>query len=381
MGAIEEFRQQAAAAPIVKPDAPAEPDDREDSIPAPERLDLRDLPEPAPELIGGVLRVGDVMIVSGPSKAGKTWLLMELAVAVATGGQWLGMQCRQGRVLYIDGEMKRLSALHRFAKVARAMGADPDAVHEGIARLGLRGHTDDLQRLVPEIASRAKGGNYSLVIIDPSYKVMRGDENAAGDVGRFCDAIDRLSETLGCSVVFAHHHSKGAKGDVAAVDRMSGSGVFARYPDAVLDLIELVPSDEDRPLPERTTAWHVSFVLRDFPSRAPLNILFDCSDGKPRHMMDSDGRLDGLQPMTASRKGGLARARQTKANNVKKERDICRILCEMEHDYPDGKIPAREAREQCGYDGNRRSFNERLDACGGWRRECVNGNQSFIMRC
>ena len=381
MDSIEEFRKQAAAAPIVEPDAPADPGDREDSIPAPERLDLRNLPEPAPELIGGVLREGDVMIISGPSKAGKTWLLMELAVSVATGGQWLGMPCMKGRVLYIDGEMKRLSALHRFAKVARAMGADPDAVHEGIARLGLRGHTDDLQRLVPEFVSRAEGGNYSLVIIDPSYKVMRGDENAAGDVGRFCDAIDRLSETLGCSVVFAHHHSKGAKGDVSALDRMSGSGVFARYPDAVLDLIELVPSRGDEPLPERTTAWCVSMVLRDFPSREPLNVLFDCSDGKPHHVVDTTGMLDGMQPMTASRKGGIARAEQAKANNVKKEREICRILCEMEHDYPEGKIPTKEARERCGYGDNRRSFNERLDACEGWRRECVNGNQSFIMRC
>ena len=58
-----------------------------------------DLPELAPELIGGVLRQGHKMLMAGPSKAGKSYALIELAVSIAEGLPWLGFQCAQGRVM------------------------------------------------------------------------------------------------------------------------------------------------------------------------------------------------------------------------------------------------------------------------------------------
>ena len=44
--------------------------------------------------------------------------------------------------------------------------------------------------------------------------------------------------------VYCHHHSKGAQGMKKAMDRASGSGVFARDPDAQLDIIELEMTEE-----------------------------------------------------------------------------------------------------------------------------------------
>ena len=391
MDSIEEFRKQAKAAPIVKPDAPeelavqepdasADPPEREERRIAREWVDLRNLPELPPELISGVLRKGHVMILSGPSKSGKTYLLVELAVAVATGKEWLGRQCAKGRVLYIDGETERASALHRFSTVASTMGADPDAVHDGIALCSLRGETDDLQKLVPEIVEMAKDDELALLIIDPAYLFMEGDENSAGDVRGFCKALIRIAEELGCSVVFAHHHSKGAKGDVAGEDRMSGSGVFARFPDAVVDLVKLVPSDGDEALPERTTAWRFSFpALREFWGREPLNVLFDCSDGRPHHVVDVDGLADGMQPMTASRKGGMARAKQVKAATKEKEHDMCLTLTVMEHYCTDGKIPTKEAMKLCGLK-DRTNFGKRVEATGRWKI-VLEGNKSYTVRC
>ena len=72
------------------------------------------LPRLADELIQGILRVGHKMLIAGPSKAGKTFLLMYLAIAIAEGIDWLKFRCKRGKVLYINLEIDAASAIHRM---------------------------------------------------------------------------------------------------------------------------------------------------------------------------------------------------------------------------------------------------------------------------
>ncbi|NEW06366.1 hypothetical protein GK047_10115 [Paenibacillus sp. SYP-B3998] len=51
--------------------------------------------------------------------------------------------------------------------------------------------------------------------------------------------FDKIATELGASVIYCHHHSKGSQGGKKSMDRASGSGVFARDPDALIDLVEL----------------------------------------------------------------------------------------------------------------------------------------------
>ena len=60
------------------------------------------LPELAPPLIEGVLRQGHKMLIAGPSKAGKSYGLIELCCAIAEGREWLGWKSTKGKVLYTD---------------------------------------------------------------------------------------------------------------------------------------------------------------------------------------------------------------------------------------------------------------------------------------
>ena len=62
-------------------------------------------PELPEELITGILRRGHKMLISGSSKAGKSFLLMELCIAIAEGKPWLGFPCKKGRVLYVNLEI------------------------------------------------------------------------------------------------------------------------------------------------------------------------------------------------------------------------------------------------------------------------------------
>lgn len=299
---------------------------------------------PAPVLIEGLLRVAHKMIMSGPAKAGKSFLAIALALAVVSGSTWLGRQCRQGRVLYLNLELDRPSCVGRFRRVmekydiAESQTADLDIIH-------LRGHVTRLDHLAAQIIERANSGNYALIVIDPLYKLLTGDENSAAEMSVFCSYLDQLCTQLGCAIVIVHHHPKGLQGVRSTIDRASGSSVLARDADAIFDISPLDADDdqlmepveasardainqaaddnglqrppEDEKLNDALTAvtaqldtdaatelahnvaairnqvpptaWRISAALREFCPIVPQNTWFTY----PVHTIDEDGVLDG----------------------------------------------------------------------------------------
>lgn len=222
-------------------------DAQNDDLPDIECLaDLYESPPPlAPPLIDGILRQGHKMLLSGPSKAGKSYILLELAMAIAEGREWLGWKCSKGKVLYVNLELDRASCLHRLRGLYQSYEWPPANIGN-IEIWNLRGKAVPMDRLAPKLIRRAVKRGYACVIIDPIYKVITGDENAADKMAHFCNQFDRVCAELGSAVVYCHHHSKGAQGQKSARDRASGSGVFARDPDAIIDLIELIISTDRR---------------------------------------------------------------------------------------------------------------------------------------
>lgn len=216
-----------------------------DDLPDPESMaDVWDnLPELAPPLIDGVLRQGHKMLIAGPSKAGKSYALIELCCAIAEGKKWLEWNCTQGKVMYVNLELDRASCLHRFKVVYTALGIAPDNL-SNIDIWNLRGRSVPMDKLAPKLIRRASKKNYIAIIIDPIYKVITGDENSADQMAHFCNQFDKVCTELGCAVIYCHHHSKGAQGGKRSMDRASGSGVFARDPDALIDLVELELNDD-----------------------------------------------------------------------------------------------------------------------------------------
>ena len=332
-----------------------------DDLPDPENMAAAwdNLPELAPTLIDGVLRQGHKMLIAGPSKAGKSFGLIELCCAIAEGRKWLSWNCAQGKVMYVNLELDRASCLHRFKDVYQSLQWNPNNI-SNIDIWNLRGKSIPMDKLAPKLIRRAAKKNYIAIIIDPIYKVITGDENSADQMANFCNQFDKVCTDIGCAVIYCHHHSKGAQGGKRSMDRASGSGVFARDPDALLDMMELELTDEllkqeenkavcaacvsfleaNYPaweedvsqddqcsekamldyckkvlsqdlylnltnkfvLPARQrvrqrTAWRIEGTLREFPKFAPVNAWFDY----PVHCVDKAGVLkdvgtDGEQP-------------------------------------------------------------------------------------
>lgn len=222
-------------------------EDLNDELPDPESLiDFwEDMPPLAPELIKGVLRQGHKMLIAGPSKAGKSFALINMSIAIAEGHHWFGWECTQGKVLYVNLELDRASCLHRFRDVYKAMGIEARNI-SNIDIWNLRGKTVPMDKLAPKLIRRAYKKGYIAVIIDPIYKVLTGDENSADQMAHFTNQFDKVATELGSSVIYCHHHSKGSQGGKKSMDRASGSGVFARDPDALIDLVELELTEEIR---------------------------------------------------------------------------------------------------------------------------------------
>lgn len=324
-----------------------------DDLPDPENMASAwdNLPQLAPPLIEGVLRQGHKLLLAGPSKAGKSYALIELCCSIAEGRPWLGFSCAQGRVLYVNLELDRASCLHRFRDVYEALGYSPQ--HLGsIDVWNLRGRSIPMDKLAPKLIRRAMKKNYIAIVIDPIYKVITGDENSADQMAKFCNQFDKVCTELGCAVIYCHHHSKGSQGSKRSMDRASGSGVFARDPDALLDLIEL-PIGEDlrkqevnnavgrtctsalraagkldevsqddlcsekaalaaveaalgpqgykdtmaaveaaKKAAEARTGWRIDGTLREFPKFPPVNLWFDF----PVHLNDESGVLADIDP-------------------------------------------------------------------------------------
>lgn len=359
-------------------------EDLNDNLPDIENLaDVFDKPiKLAPELIHGVLREGHKMLFAGPSKAGKSFGLMQLAIAIAEGTNWNGFKCEQGRVLYVNLEIDPNSAKKRIVDIYHAAGI----THNGINNLdiwNLRGKTTPMDQLTPKLIRRAKDGNYSAIIIDPIYKVLTGDENNAYDMAKFVNQFDKIATELGCALIYAHHFSKGAQGAKTSMDRSSGSGVFARDPDAILtatalpiddnlramhiaqeqcllianeiakynptyhipdkdvndlqmmdhhlmsafadldnkqELLQRVQQDREAVIEQASqhTAWRMEGTLREFPSFKPINYWFKYPLYEVDHSLD-DVEIETPEDKHAAWKKSMQEANQTRSEKAQKE--------------------------------------------------------------
>ena len=150
------------------------------------------------------------MLLAGPSKAGKSFALIELCISIAEGVPWLGrFGCSQGKILYVNMEIDRASFLARMQAVYEALELQPHNL-QNIVVWNLRGVPLRFQQFVPAVVRRAKRDGCTAIIIDPIYKLGTGDENSARAITQFCNGIDLIAEQTGCSVIYCHHHSKGA---------------------------------------------------------------------------------------------------------------------------------------------------------------------------
>lgn len=157
-------------------------------------------------MVRGVLPVEGLAALFGASGSGKSFLMLEIAAAVAGGEhEWFGRRITQAPVTYVclEGEAgigKRVKAwsLHNNAPV-------PDALRFITQPFDLL--SDDVPELAKAITTG--GGSGGLVILDTLNRAAPGaDENSSVDMGNLIAASKRLQSLTGGLVLLVHHTGK-----------------------------------------------------------------------------------------------------------------------------------------------------------------------------
>lgn len=154
--------------------------------------------------VRGVLPETGIAAIFGPSGSGKSFLVLDLAFAVAEGAEWFGHRVTAAPVAYlafegqggIGGRVRAYQARHGQAEGVRFL----------LESLSLLNGLDvaDLARDL-----RAAGCANGVVFVDTLNRAAPGaDENDAQTMGLIIDATKRLQEAIGGLVVLVHHSGK-----------------------------------------------------------------------------------------------------------------------------------------------------------------------------
>lgn len=187
-----------------------------------------------PPVIYSLLREGETMNLVAPPKTGKSWLAVDLAIAVASGQQWLGQfRTVQGDVLVIDNELHEETIAHRIPKVGLARNLGAEAYADHVCVTSLRGRLKSIPAM-GGFFEAIEPGRFKVIIIDALYRVLPSeiDENSNAEMAQVYNTIDRYADRLRCCFVLIHHSSKGNQSQKNVTDIGAGAGSQSRAADA-----------------------------------------------------------------------------------------------------------------------------------------------------
>lgn len=169
-------------------------------------------------IVAGLLELGTLAAIYGPSNVGKSTVGLDIGLAVARKAPWRGIRTSGGLVVYIGlesaaGLRRRVIAYqthHRIEPVAHFCD-----IGESVRLMD----STDLERVLAAVrsAEREAGTGCVLIVVDTLARAMAGgDENDGRDMGAFVAACDRLRHETGATVLMVHHSgkdtAKGARG-------------------------------------------------------------------------------------------------------------------------------------------------------------------------
>lgn len=176
-----------------------------------------------------------VGIIGGEPKCCKSFLALELAVAVAAGTPCLRRFAvpNPGRVLLYAAEDALHIVRRRIDGICAAAGLaiadlDVQVITAPTLRLDLDADRASLEETVAKLKPR-------LLVLDPFVRLHRIDENISGDVAPLLAFLRELQRRHRLAVVVVHHARKGA-GNMRAGQALRGSSEFHAWGDSNLYL-------------------------------------------------------------------------------------------------------------------------------------------------
>lgn len=173
-------------------------------------------------------------IMSGMPKIRKSWLALQMAIAVAKGELFLGRNTRKSDVVYLDLEGTK----GRVSSRTTLMNVDvPDSIRfTNTIKHKLNGElVEDLRILSKE------NPELKLIIIDPygraKGKIKSGGANAYDVDVEILEPLQRMAQEQKIAVVCIHHDRKGASSMGDELERTNGTMGVTGSADCIINLI------------------------------------------------------------------------------------------------------------------------------------------------
>jgi len=330
----------------------------------PDAYTLADAPQggaPLEYIAGGLVQHKMLTLISGPPKARKSFLLMDLAVAIAGGGAWLGKDATRARVLLVDLETVPHYLTNRLEWIVEDSGNAGLRARENLTVLPWRHVTIQPgatpARMMEAIRAQADKCQADVVLIDSVYLMLNGDESDPLAVADLLKELVRLSDTR--AVVFTHHYAKGsasAQAQKSAIDRASGSSWWSRFADV---LIPLTPPVQEPGDTRQTLVVEPS--IRHHPQMAPISI--EWTEG-PRFRILSAEQTETLQQRRPIREtqNDLRQAKNAQDREVQ-------VLAEVQElSEGEGSVSLSKLRTKCKSIATGGTFTRILERLEGQKR-------------
>lgn len=253
-----------------------------------------------------------VGVIGGAPKCGKSWLALELGVAVASGRPCLGRFAvpAPGPVLVYAAEDAPLQIRQRIEQLCQARGAPFHSLELGlIIEPALRiDRPEHVERLRATLAQRRP----RLLILDPYVRLQAADENNATEVAAILATLRELSRTFSLALLLVHHARK-SPGNSAG-QALRGSSDFHAWGDSNLYLrrraddlfltIEHRAAAAPPPLALTLALDPLRLDIRHADSRPPADTALEQRVLAALH--DGPRRLEQLRAAVGARKQSVA---------------------------------------------------------------------------
>jgi len=186
--------------------------------------------KPLKWIIKGIMPQDSLMMIHGPSGGGKSFVALDMAMAIATGKtEWCGHKVHAGPIAYLAGEghhgiKLRLQAWARHHKTTQADFWLSDRGTDLNTPEGFREVVEALQQC-PK--------SPSAIFIDTLHRFLAGDENSAQDAKTMIDACAELSRMFNCTIILVHHTGVSEE----AQHRARGSSAWRGALDAEMSVV------------------------------------------------------------------------------------------------------------------------------------------------
>ena len=196
-----------------RPDPDPEPDDEDPDIQPPIPIltgsQLMNMP-PIRFLVDGLLPETGLVQIFGESGSYKSFVALDLAMAVVSGTPWFGKPVRQGSVLYLCGEGSAGMGARLQGWMTKQIQCDIDNLLMSTLIPPIN-NQHLCSQLVRWMAVRTIP--VKLIIVDTFARAMAplGSESDNGDIGSYIALIEKLQHLTGALVVQIHHCGHGNK--------------------------------------------------------------------------------------------------------------------------------------------------------------------------